>query len=202
MPGIIADRFQTNLGRVSGFLSHYDAVTDRTRGRGSIAETDLLRAAVVFLHAALEDLLRSIAEERYPSASPEVLGRFPLIGSSKTNFTLKELAAYRDQTVAEVLGRSVAAALERTSFNNVGDIVRLLEETDLPKPLVDPHRGKLAALMSRRHLIAHRADRNDLRGKGQHAANSIAKSMVVLWSTSVKDFGTAILEHLQFPDPL
>lgn len=196
----IEERFRSNLDRVKNLVALYDSVTGGAgRGRPTVTEGDLLRAAVVMLHAALEDLLRSIALLKYPTASPEILGQFPLLGvkaSHKPSFTLKELAAHRGKTVDDVLTKSIAAFLERSNYNNVGDIVKLLGEIGLPKSLAAPYSKQLAALMSRRHLIAHCADRNDRRGKGQHAAVSIGKSTIARWITAIDNFGKAVIDSL------
>ena len=43
------------------------------QGRRSVQDTDILRAAVVLLHATLEDLLRSLADWKLPTAEPMLL---------------------------------------------------------------------------------------------------------------------------------
>ena len=57
----IEHRFADNLTRVESLVAAYDTqVAARgAAGRVAVPTADLLRAAVVFLHATLEDLLRS-----------------------------------------------------------------------------------------------------------------------------------------------
>jgi hypothetical protein len=74
MEGVLValeDRFHENLERVTDLVVLYDRVTGPASRRPSVQESELLRMAVVFLHAALEDLLRGVAEWRLPAASTE-----------------------------------------------------------------------------------------------------------------------------------
>ncbi|MEO6811515.1 MAG: hypothetical protein ABI353_20575, partial [Isosphaeraceae bacterium] len=128
--------------------------------------------------------------------SPEVLSRIPLVGRGnqrKTTFSLGDLASHRGGLVDDVIAKSVVAHLERSNYNNLGDVKDLLEGIGLSANLVDPYDKRLAALMSRRHLIAHRADRNESSGPGQHQARSISKSAVETWIEAVDRFGTDLL---------
>lgn len=194
MPSAIEERFLGNLERVKGLVALYEDVAGSGRGRASVRESDILRAAVVLLHAALEDLLRSAAESKLPSAAAGVLAKIPLVGSDrKTTFTLGELSAHRGSDVDEVIRKSVISHLGRESYNNVSDIVNLMEELGLDKSLVKPYAARLASLMSRRHLIAHRADRNEQTGRGHHRAVSIGKPTVEGWIAVVDAFGSKLL---------
>ena len=70
----ISDNFNENLARVENLVVTYESHPDtQGRGRKSAELLDILRAAVVFLHAALEDALRSIARWKLPAAGSAVL---------------------------------------------------------------------------------------------------------------------------------
>lgn len=190
-------RFQGNLGRVRSIVALYDRLAGGA-GRPSVEESDLLRVAVVLLHASLEDLLRSLAAERLPRAEPSVLGKipFPQPGderSRKTTFSFEDLAGYRGRSVDDVIAAGVAAHLERASYNNVGEVKSLVDSVGLDKGLVDPFARRLAALMDRRHHIVHRVDRNLAIGPGQHAAISISRSLVEDWIRNAERLVQAIL---------
>ncbi len=193
MASELGDRFRDNLARVRSIVSLYDRL-----GGPSVGESDLLRVAVVLLHASLEDLLRSLAEERLPLAEPSVLGKipFPLPGderSRKTTFTFEELAAHRGRTVDAVIAAGIAAHLERASYNNIGEVKAALDAIGLDKSLADPFAKDLSAMMIRRHLIVHRVDRNLAHGPGQHGATSISKAIVEAWERVVERFGAVLL---------
>jgi hypothetical protein len=195
----VEDRFRENLERVTDLVVLYDRVTGLSPGRPSVQESELLRIAVVFLHAALEVLLRDLAEWRLPAASAEVLSQIPLVGGDgrRTTLTMGDLAPFRGQPVENVIKKSVVAYLGRSSYNNPEDIAKLLGQIGLPQKakvrLMDLHARGLKSLMSRRHWIAHRLDRNDVTGRGHHAALSIGKATIERWSSIVRRFGDELL---------
>lgn len=192
----IRDRFQANLSRVKNILAIYQSNTGKKRGRRGIQETDLLRGAVVLLHASLEDVLRSLAEWKLPSASPGSLADIPLAGIKRgTRIGLQELAMYRGRTVDEVISDSVKEHLERSSYNHPGEIKVVLERIGIDPRFGDAYSPELAAMMSRRHWIAHRADRNTLRGSGHHSVKSLAGVVVSRWIEAVEKFGLDLLSR-------
>jgi hypothetical protein len=184
------DRFQDNLDRVRGLVESYDSSGRRGSGRRSVKETDLLRAAVVFLHATLEDLLRGLCEWKMPSANPEAFSDIPLAGTrGKTRFGLAELAVFRGRTVDEIITESVNEFLEKETYNHPGDIKAVLAMIGIDPTIVNKYARTLAAMMSRRHWIAHRADRRRIRRPGDHAVMSLSSYLVSHWITTVDKFG-------------
>jgi len=205
----LEDRFAENLERVRNLVVLYDRVTGPAPGRSSVQESELLRTAVVFLHGALEDLLRGVAERRLPAASAEVLSQIPFVGGDgrRTTLTLGDLAAHRGRPVEYVISNSVIAYLDRSSYNNPEDIAKLLGQVGLPQKtkerLMGSYARGLRALMSRRHQIAHRLDRNDGSGRGHHGALSIGKATIERWMSIVRRFGNELLSevrNLPFPE--
>jgi hypothetical protein len=175
----------------------YDVVAGASAGRPSVREGDLLRAAVVFLHATLEDLMRSIAKQRLPLASQEVLKQIPwprYASSSKTALDLGDLVAFRGKTVFDVLTFAVDAYLERITFNHPGEVKQMLDWLDLGSSLIDPYKDEIGVMIARRHLIVHRTDQNENAGRGQHSARSISKSQVNRWLLAVERFGHDVLQ--------
>jgi hypothetical protein len=165
-----------------------------------VSEGDILRAAVVLLHASLEDLLRGVAATKMPdSLSDETLKQMPFPGweGRKTTFTLADLAAFRGRSVDDVFAEAIDAYLARSSYNNTDDIARLLGQIGLPPGLVSPRAARLQAMMKRRHLIAHRVDRDETPGRGHHQALSIGKLSVETWIDAVAEFGTRLLRTIE-----
>jgi hypothetical protein len=192
----IEERFAENLERVQHLVDVY-AATAPGPGRRDVKTTDILRAAVVFLHATLEDLLRSLLAWRLPMAAAEHLKDVPLEGKeARTKFTLDELAVHRGKTVDAVIAGSVLASLEESSFSHPGEVDRALEKVGLPKGLVDPFRPRLAPMMKRRHWIVHRADRNLASGAGHHPARSLQLAVVEDWYRAVGDLGALVLSKV------
>lgn len=193
----IERRFGLNLGRGNGLIAAYEAALPGTSGRPSVATTDILRGAVVFLHASLEDLLRSILEWKLPLATPEHLQDVPLEGEKLRRYTLGDVAKHRGKTVDALIEQSATTFLLHASFNNVEDVAKALAKSDVDATApLDARGSDLAALMSRRHWIVHRADRNQAQGAGRFLAKSLAPSTVVAWVESVKTFGKEVLALL------
>jgi hypothetical protein len=195
----IALQFRANLDRVRGLVSLYEEYAPGGPGRKPVPAADLLRAGVVLLHATLEDLLRSLAGWKLPAAPAESLRRVKLAGSGKPKetFTLVELADYRGQTVDAVIARSVAAHLDRATYNHPGEIVELLANIELSGRIEGSLKNSLAALMSRRHQIAHRADRNPLTGAGHQRAESISATLVKRWVRTVEGFADQVFSQFR-----
>jgi hypothetical protein len=203
---LFEERFRRNLGRVRYLLAVYDQVCGAAQGRPSVQESDLLRAAVVFLHATLEDLLRNLAAWRLPFATSEVLSQIPFAGGDgrKTTLNLGDLARHRGQFVEDVISESVIAHLGRSNYNDSEDIAKLLIQIGLPqdarKRLMDAHAARLNPIMSRRHQIVHRLDRNDSSGRGHHDALSIGKANIERWIGVIQRFGEQLLNEVEvFP---
>jgi hypothetical protein len=103
--------------------------------------------------------------------------------------------------VEEVISESVIAYLGRSSYNNPDDIAKLLGQIGLPQKargrVTDLYAQGLKSLMSRRHQIAHRLDRNDFLGRGHHVALSIGKTTIERWISIVRRFGDEWLAEVR-----
>jgi hypothetical protein len=206
----VEERFSQNIGRVRSLAATYGALVGAGGGRAKVEQADILRAAIVLLHAALEDLLRSVEELRLPTASKDAfkdLKFIPVTGTgkdgavtakdTKEKFSLVELAEYRGQAVDEVLGKSIDLHLERSNYNNIGEVKAALDRTGVDYGfLTRADAASLEAMMKRRHLIAHRADRNPMSGRGHHKAQSVGTRLVEDWTAVVDSFGRSILAKI------
>ncbi|WP_413704966.1 hypothetical protein [Pseudomonas sp. Pseusp16] len=194
----IAGRFAENIARVRNLVEIYTTHLAGTGGgRRGHAKTDVLRAAVVLLHAATEDLLRSLAYWKLPSASADVLAKIPLITAPPAaKFSLGDLSAHRGKAVDTVISESVHGYLERSNYNNVDEVASLLTSIGVSLPNVNAQFTQLAQVMSRRHLIVHRADRDETGGRGNHSVRSIGNINVSNWINGVESFGTALLNEI------
>jgi hypothetical protein len=196
----IQQQFDTNLDRVDNLIKIYVAHLQGTGGgRRSHLKTDVLRAAVVFLHATTEDLLRSIEQWKLPNASKAALDDIPLDGLKHANkFYLGELHQFKGKTIDEVIKQSVDNSLKKSTYNNVGEIKQMLDRTaslscpsHLEKQLVI-----VDEMMKRRHKIVHRADETEKQGRGHHQVESISPKLVQKWSKAVRTAGQEILSQL------
>jgi hypothetical protein len=193
----ISRRFEANIARVGRLVDAYEAALPGVQGRPNVTTTDILRGAVVFLHASLEDLLRGILEWKLPStAKLDDLDDVPLVGQKPGKYTLGDIARHRGQTVDELIDRSVKAYLERSNFNNVAEIADVLARAGIATAVLKTHGSDLESMMKRRHWIVHRADRNQAQGQGQFPAQSLHPNTVKAWKSTVEGFGKAVLALL------
>ena len=154
-------RFRSDLSRARSLVVLYQGFEVGLFDEKKSTIRDLLRAAVLITHAGLEDLIRSIAAWKLPQAPAESLERIflPGRGREREKFSLVELAEYRGRTVDEVIQMAVNRYLDHSNFNQVNDIIEMLDRLELKVDIPSEIKSQLAAMMSRRHWIAHRADR-------------------------------------------
>ncbi len=196
----IRDNLRQNLDRVENLVHTYESHPHaQGAGRKSVEVLDILRAAVVLLHASLEDVLRSVAYWRLPAARPAVLNQIPLAGHGPNprKFLLGDLARFRGKMIDDVFTESVNAHLEQSNYNNTREIAALLETVDIDPAAVSANFVELQALMERRHQIVHRADRQQIvTGSGDHEVRGINKQTVRGWAAAVAQFAETLFAHV------
>ena len=195
-----ADRLNANIARVHNLVSIYQTIAGSHPGRKSVGDTDVLRAAVVLLHASLEDFLRSLSRELFPLARQEVMDTIPLAGTGTAGrpekVLLGQLRQHRGKSVDELIEQSIEAHLERSNYNNSKEVAGLLDRLDLPVEPVRRFLSDLDKMMARRHQIVHRADCTSQGGRGRHVARSLRVASVEKWINTVLNFHGVILYQL------
>lgn len=195
----ITDVLNENLGRVDNLISLYGPATV---GRRKVQETDILRGALVLLHAGLEDYLRSLMIWKIDSYSEDALNSYGFPNGNKrppTKVSLGELAAHRGKSVDDLIVQAVKSHLdEYQSFNDLGEVKKALKQCGIAAATVEAQNyRKLPDMISRRHNIVHKADRNDVAGgQGNHRTKSLSKPTVESYVDAVKslrDFVSAQL---------
>ncbi len=158
-------RHSENIHRITELLRLYMRLKANPESSSLPAINDILRAAVVFAHATLEDFLRTIGARLLPYANEPGLNEIPLKGQNPmrpVKFFLGTLAQFKGQSIDAVIAQSVDAYLQHTNFNNTGDIAAHLEKLGVDPSAVNRSFTKLDQLLERRHLIVHQADRLDI----------------------------------------
>jgi hypothetical protein len=168
---------------------------------------EILRAVVVLNHAYLEDFLRNLALWLVPLGDEETLNKIPLVGTAgrSEKFQLGKLAQHRGKKIDAVIRESVAAHMERSTFNSVTEIMTFLasinvnlkrrEEETKSSASEFPHLAitedtlsQLEAMMKRRHHIVHRADKT----KPGASLQRITEGEVAGWLTVTMFFTLSV----------
>jgi len=197
MKTAIENQFKLNISRVENLVKIYKRLLGgKGKGRRGHQETDILRAAIVLLHASVEDVLRSLASWKLPNAEHSELAKIPMIGTKDTKTNLGELAKHREKSVDEVIKESVNAKLERSNYNNSTDVCALLQSIALDTSTLAGYLQTLDESMQRRHQIVHRADANLTSGSGNHKVKSIKPLTIEKWIENTKQFVIAVLNQV------
>ena len=200
MKTTIEERLERNLSRVRKLINVYqNSLAGSGQGRRGHAQTDVLRAATVFLHATMEDLVRSVAYWKLPTARAEALGNVPFVkhGALGKKFSLSDMASlYRGKGVDEVITESTQEYLARSNYNTTQDLSSALGDLGIDVAQVNSQFAVLEQLMKRRHQIVHRADQDETGGSGKHKVKSLGKKQVKQWADAVEVFGRDVLQQL------
>ena len=195
----IEERINANISRVKNLMAIYEThLMGVGQGRRGHLQTDVLRASVVFLHASLEDFLRSLAYWKLPLAGKNAIDSVPLVGSGgdAKKFFLGELVAHRGKSVDQLIKESVNEHLERSNYNNTTELASFLESIGVTVGRVNGRFTDLDALMSRRHQIVHRGDIDETGGRGNSRIRSIGRSSLWVWISAVEEFSQSTLDQV------
>ena len=206
----ITERFAGNLARVRNLIVTSGNHQIPDAHESTAVHADILRAAVVLLHATMEDLLRSLEEFVLQRPSPETITRFRLaFPPDRSNergvekYSLHQLAKrYPHATVEGVIRQAVDTYLGHTNYNNSDDLAEALLRIGLradTKPLLDRLAAKLLPMMLRRHQIVHRADLvTGAPGSFRPPETYWLQAFEVeSWANSVQQFGAQVLASFQ-----
>jgi len=184
------NRTSQNLKRAKNLVTVYQQPRRVSQDRDFVYQTDLLRAAVVFTHASLEDFIRSVRRAFLPWANEDALEAVPLAGTDgrAEKFSLGKLAKHRDKTVQQLLDESVEQHLEQSTYNNPNEIVGVLKAIGIDVRGEDTMLRELGAMIKRRHAIVHRADSLEIKGKQTLQATSLEPETVLKWIQATSMF--------------
>jgi hypothetical protein len=192
----LARRFFTNLGRVRNLIDCHAAL----QPLAPPGADDVLRAAVVLLHATLEDLLRE-AEGMALRADPALRARALTLPDGLERFTMAELAPFLGSTVADLFEQSVARYLNQRTYSNIGQIAAVLRDLGLrTDPWLKSLAPPLDQMTSRRHLIAHYADQT-VDASGRTLQRPIHPAVLAPWIVAVEHIGDRVIAHLGTQPP-
>lgn len=186
------NRMFYNLSRTQNLCKIYKDSSGGKKGRKSVHAADLLRAAVVLNHAALEDSLRTISSYFIPLGDKESINKIPLSGINNSGrpekFHLGELLNFKEDSVSNIIQRSVNEYLERLTFNNLADVSTALISFGLEVKKFEDFFPDIEKMIKRRHQIVHRGDRVEKSGRGKQYADTIRLTTVERWLKQTLEF--------------
>lgn len=183
-------RFKFNIDRVNSLVSIFEDELE-----ADVKQGDILRAAVVLLHATLEDALRGLLEWKLPKAPEQHLKNIAFDEKGdKRAITLAELTRHRTKTVEEVISKVIKDHIDRhETFNHNDDIVKCLERVGLNKKLLLPNAPVIAEAIARRHKIVHNSDRSPAGARFHGTPMPISIGQVRVWTEGVRSFIESVL---------
>ncbi len=202
----IKTRLGYNVKRLDNLLALYDELSAREAGKYS---SDLLRSAVVLLHATLEDVLRGLLKWKKLRSSATELAKIQFHldqnGKGADKVTLCQLADFDenapgDVTIRDFINASVKAHYNKESFNNRAQIADALLTLGLTPKTYEKVLGVIHPMTQRRHQIVHQSDRVEAAGGKHGETKKITKEDVVPWLNAVKQFLGDVLAALE-PKP-
>ncbi len=210
---IHTNRLCDNLSRVDSLIDLYDFVSNMLSRYEEAAKLghvqqmerppdplEILRAAIVFLHASLEDVLRSIAAKHVSRSNPGLLKDVPFLDSGirPNKITLAGLLQYQGETIEGLINKSVNQWLEHRSFNDCNDIAAFLQRIGIDSTPCNSEFATLDEMIKRRHKIVHNADCRDVYDESKHPTlESIDKGTLGMWRESVQTFVVQVMHQLQ-----
>jgi RiboL-PSP-HEPN len=189
-------RMKGGLQRLAGLILVAKGGLSRNDPDDKATAEDILRAAVVLIHAHLEDFLRTLAGALLPAGDESCLNGIPLAGvpGRPEKFLLGKLVQHKGKLVDDVLRESVSEYLERRTFNDTDEISGTLEALGVDISKVNRTFPDIQRMMKRRHQIVHRADR--IEGNDPTVLEAISPDQVEVWIDATTTFLGSLLTEL------
>lgn len=191
--------FAENIARVDSLIAASRKLVEQSIGDAQLA-TDVLRAAVVFLHSSLEEIIRNLYLQRLPNVSAESLNRVPFASHEPSyrskNIQLGDLLEYRGKFVDNVIRESISQYVNTLNINNATQLVECLKLANIPHEPLKPFYDPLNSLMKRRHQVVHQMDRSNELDPLASPVNNIDEDLVTAWKVAVEGFANALFSSV------
>ena len=191
------ERFGANASRVFGLLDLHTQLSRYDSPVSMDERSDILRSAVVLLHACLEDYLRTAAIAYFPLGEADAWDEIKLVGEKKGQLSLANLAKFRNESVESVLRKSIEEYWNLQSFGTIEKIKGLLNRLKIDSDFSELH-PCMRELIERRHSIVHDADRSPIECDATGMVNRISVDQVTEWTKAVLEFIQRVHGELHF----
>lgn len=192
------NEFQQNITRVDSLIVAYEKLITQSAEEAEVTN-DVLRAAVVFLHSCLEEIIRNLYLYNLPNASVESLNKIPFTSHEAShrpkNIQLGDLLEFRGLFVENIIQESINKYVDTLNINNSTQLVECLKLVNIPIEPLRQFFEPLNSLMQRRHQIVHQMDRSNALDPLSYPINTIDITIVKDWKEAVSGFANALFAH-------
>jgi hypothetical protein len=198
--------FSENMERVENLINGAEFI-DATEPESYLSD-EVLRAAVVFLHSTLEEVIRNLYLSRIPHVRIENLNKIPLAtergtGSRPEKILLGQLIPFQGKLVENVIIDSIKYYVDSMNLNNSSQLIGALDLAEVPCASLSMFLPKLNEMMQRRHQIVNQMDRSAELDPLDFPINNISIPMVRDWKNNVELFTVALMDLVsRNPRPL
>lgn len=198
--------YMDNIRRTRNFITLYEKAKSSGPGRKDTLTTDILRSGTVFLHATVEEYLRTtILDCRLKKLEDKDNSKAALINvslpgdnsghSKETKYKVMELLDYREFTVDELLKESLKDKTSYLTFNEYSQIVSSLNEVGIHINDKYDKQELIDGYIKRRHKIVHEGDKNENKGSGNYRTASINATQLNSWIEAADELINLIEEE-------
>ena len=191
------ERVDTLVGAALFFESEDD---DNANSSDNAAASDILRAAVVFLHSALEEVIRNLFQHRLPYVNPENLNKIPFHDHEPSHrpkgILLGELQRYSGVYIKNIIFHSINNYVDTLNINSSTHLVQCLQLAEVDHEQFVDFYPSLDSLMKRRHQIVHQMDRSNTLDPLDAPVNKIKQEMVANWRVAVTGFAEILIQTI------
>lgn len=192
------NEFNDNIQRVDNLISVYKVLHDSNSADPMVCK-DVLRASVVLMHAALEEVIRNLYVWILPNGSRDKLNKIPFNRNSDRNpkpIFLGDLMEYQGLFIENIVVDSINLYVDRMNLNSPEQLSACLNMVEINDQTLKVHYQGLEKLMSRRHQIVHQMDREDRLDPDTVNVSDIDLDTIILWRESFIKFFDDLVELL------
>lgn len=194
----LEDEFQQNTDRVKNLILAFQLLEENNI-EDSETRKDILRAAVVFMHSTLEEIIRNLFIGLLPNGNNRHLNKIPFVGHEvhhPKGILLGHLKDFNGRFVENIILESIENYVDTLNVNNTTQLSTLFEMVEISTESLRQYFPELESLMKRRHQIVHQMDRSNELDPLMEPVTNIELQTVIDWQNALHDFFSELLRLL------